>query len=64
MSVGVAFKAMTKQQIAAKYNVDVRTLVKMIRNVEEIKHLAGKRTMYYFTPKEVELIFKHLGPNE
>lgn len=57
-----ATKALTKQQLAAKYNVDVRTLNKMFIKHEELRVFSGKRTgTYYFTVNELELIFKILG---
>jgi ribosomal protein L23 len=57
-----ATKALTKQQIAAKYNVDVRTLNKMFAKHDELKEFADKRKgSYYFTVNEVALIFVILG---
>lgn len=48
----------TRTELAASYNVSLTTFNKWLKKIEELKIEANSRIL---TPKQVELIFYHLG---
>jgi hypothetical protein len=54
-------KTYSKSQLAKKYGVNYNTFKKWLMAIPEIKIVPTKRLL---TPKDVEIIYKHLGlPN-
>lgn len=55
------YKAMTLKELAHKYEVSTKTMLKWLKRCGIVK---DKRNGYLFTPKEIERIFDALGePN-
>lgn len=51
-------KSSTRTQLAASYNVSLATLNKWLKKIEGLKIEPNTRIL---TPKQVEIIFLHLG---
>lgn len=54
-------KVYSKSELAEMYGVTRITLMKWVKPVMEEHNFNRSKRCNYFTPKEVELIFKHLG---
>ena len=52
------FKPMNKSMLATAYGVSVQTLNKWLELVPDLGLMKGQRL---FTPKQLEIISKHLG---
>ena len=48
----------TKTQLARQYKVHYGTFIKWLKMIPDLKLAKGQRLL---TPKQVELIYKHLG---
>lgn len=51
-------QAATKSQLAKQYKVHYNTFIKWIKTIPELKLSPGQRVL---TPKQVEIIYFHLG---
>lgn len=50
-------KVYTASELATIYGVDVETFKKWLAKINNL----GERVGYYYMPKQVEIIFNHLG---
>ena len=54
----IAKKTATKTELAKKYGVHYNTFLNWLKRIPELKLNSKQRVL---TPKQVELIFRHLG---
>lgn len=55
-------KVYSKSELAEMYGVTRITLMKWVKPVLENQKVKRSSRCNYFTPKEVEMIFEHIGP--